>query len=251
MPAPSDRDLLFGVVALQMNFVDQAQLVDVMTSLPGRPGKDAQDLFAERGYLDPSRVQLLLSFMGRDTRGSRRRRPRVHRGVRGHPTSRAPCCSSVRIAGRDPLFASSRQQSGARAPPTRATQAGGDERTDTQMAQVAKPIVLGDACKRATRGARTSTRLGAVLFEILTGKPPYAGLNRYHVVAQVVAPVPPPETGPSREGARARRPGRGVPQNQSDGEEDARPVRVGHGAPGRPDVGHRGREGAAATPCRG
>ena len=43
------RDLLFGVIALQMNFITQEQFVEVMTLLPGAAEKRAADIFAERG----------------------------------------------------------------------------------------------------------------------------------------------------------------------------------------------------------
>ena len=49
--ADRGRDLLFGVIALQMNFVNQAQFVEVMTLLPSQLEKGAEDLFREKGYL--------------------------------------------------------------------------------------------------------------------------------------------------------------------------------------------------------
>ncbi|MFN7974481.1 MAG: hypothetical protein U0166_19370 [Acidobacteriota bacterium] len=46
------RDLLYGVIALQMSFVTKEQFVEIMTLLPNRPDDSAQSLFSSRGYLD-------------------------------------------------------------------------------------------------------------------------------------------------------------------------------------------------------
>ena len=45
--ADRGRDLLFGVIALQMGFVTQAQFVEVMTLLPSQPDKDAEQLLIQ------------------------------------------------------------------------------------------------------------------------------------------------------------------------------------------------------------
>jgi len=57
--ADRGRDLLFGVIALQMNFVNQAQFVEVMTLLPSQPDKGAEDLFGEKAYLKAFQVMAL------------------------------------------------------------------------------------------------------------------------------------------------------------------------------------------------
>ena len=57
--ADRGRDLLFGVIALQMCFINQEQFVEVMTLLPSQPGKSAEEVFAEKGYLKASRVNAL------------------------------------------------------------------------------------------------------------------------------------------------------------------------------------------------
>ena len=63
--AEADRgsDLLFGVIALQMNFITQAQFVEVMTLLPSSPGKSAEELFAEKGYLNSAKVEALQGLL--------------------------------------------------------------------------------------------------------------------------------------------------------------------------------------------
>ena len=53
------RDLLFGVMALQMNFVTEAQFVEVTTLLGSSPGKSAVDLYSEKGYLNRAQVEAL------------------------------------------------------------------------------------------------------------------------------------------------------------------------------------------------
>ncbi|MFN7972952.1 MAG: bifunctional serine/threonine-protein kinase/formylglycine-generating enzyme family protein [Acidobacteriota bacterium] len=53
------RDLLFAVIALQMNFVTQEQFVEVMLLLPGRPGRSADALFRDRGYLSEAKARAL------------------------------------------------------------------------------------------------------------------------------------------------------------------------------------------------
>ena len=53
------RDLLFGVIALQMRFITQAQFVEVMSRLSSSTEESAEDLFREQSFLDDKRVRLV------------------------------------------------------------------------------------------------------------------------------------------------------------------------------------------------
>ncbi|MFN7976272.1 MAG: bifunctional serine/threonine-protein kinase/formylglycine-generating enzyme family protein [Acidobacteriota bacterium] len=61
--AARGRDLLFAVIALQVGFVTQAQFVEVMRLMPGRPGAGAARLFVERGYLGTTQVAAISTLM--------------------------------------------------------------------------------------------------------------------------------------------------------------------------------------------
>jgi len=53
------HDLLFSGIALQMSFITREQFVEVMSLLPNKHGKTAEELFAEEGYLKPSQAKAL------------------------------------------------------------------------------------------------------------------------------------------------------------------------------------------------
>ena len=57
--ADRGRDLLFGVIALQLGLVSQEQFVEVMAALPHQRKRRAEELFGERGYLDDAQRQAL------------------------------------------------------------------------------------------------------------------------------------------------------------------------------------------------
>ncbi len=61
--SPHDRNLLFGVLALQLDFVSQQQLVDTMQDWLRQKHKSLGELFVERGILSEERSHLLWSLV--------------------------------------------------------------------------------------------------------------------------------------------------------------------------------------------
>src|SRR5436305_1076759 len=47
----ADRNLLFGVLALQADFIDQTQFADACSAWAGRKDRPLADLLVERGWL--------------------------------------------------------------------------------------------------------------------------------------------------------------------------------------------------------
>ena len=50
----TDRNLLFGVLALQADFLDAAQFAEACSAWAGSKGASLADLLVERGWLSPS-----------------------------------------------------------------------------------------------------------------------------------------------------------------------------------------------------
>ncbi len=61
--SPYDRNLLFGVLALQLDFVNQQQLVDTMQDWLRHKDKSLGELFVERRILSEERSRLLWSLV--------------------------------------------------------------------------------------------------------------------------------------------------------------------------------------------
>ncbi len=60
MPTPSaDRNLIFGLLALQMDFVSREQLLDAMNAWMLRKTRTLGDILRERGVLGERRLKLL------------------------------------------------------------------------------------------------------------------------------------------------------------------------------------------------
>ena len=57
------RELLFAVIALQMNFITQAQFVEVMTLLPSQPDLSAEQVFQDKGYLQDFQISALKALL--------------------------------------------------------------------------------------------------------------------------------------------------------------------------------------------
>src|SRR5947209_6774797 len=59
MSAAADRNLLFGIIALQMDFIGQDALIDAMHAWVKDKARPLGDLLAERGALKPEHRTLL------------------------------------------------------------------------------------------------------------------------------------------------------------------------------------------------
>ena len=62
-PTDRERDLLYGIIALQLRFVTKDQVIEVLTLLLQTPEKTARDLFLEKGFLGEKQSEALLSVM--------------------------------------------------------------------------------------------------------------------------------------------------------------------------------------------
>src|SRR5262245_19093686 len=59
MPAAADRNLLFGIIALQMDFIGQDDLIGAMHAWVLDKGRPLGNILAERGALTPEHRTLL------------------------------------------------------------------------------------------------------------------------------------------------------------------------------------------------
>ena len=67
-PSSHDRNLLFGILAFQLDFVSQQQLVEAMQAWLLEKGRPVADIMLERGWLSPPRHKLLLDLVAEHVR---------------------------------------------------------------------------------------------------------------------------------------------------------------------------------------
>ncbi len=65
-PEFADHNLLFGVLALQVNFIDKSQFVDACAAWTARKDKALADLLKERGWISEAEKDLITQFLARD-----------------------------------------------------------------------------------------------------------------------------------------------------------------------------------------
>src|SRR4051812_29429735 len=63
MSAPADLNLLYGMLALQLDFATRDQLITAMQSWVIDKGKSLGDILREQGVLSPDRQQLLSALV--------------------------------------------------------------------------------------------------------------------------------------------------------------------------------------------
>src|SRR3954454_11262607 len=94
-PPDTDRNLLFGVLALQADLLDAAQFAEACSAWAGRKDVPLADLVVRRGWLtaeDRAR-RIPPPAVAEEARGRRTPlagRPRRRGGARGAPQSRRP-----------------------------------------------------------------------------------------------------------------------------------------------------------------
>ena len=92
--ASHDRNLLFGVLAFQLDFVTQAQLIETMQAWMMRKEKSLGEVLVEKGFLTTQRRELLVRIYGCQAGRSGNRVRAAKRGpTQGHPAGLVSCAS--------------------------------------------------------------------------------------------------------------------------------------------------------------
>src|SRR5437870_2473328 len=68
MSASADRNLLFGILAVQLDFIDKDALIGAMNSWLLDKGKPLGGILHDQGQLSPERLQLLTALVAEHLR---------------------------------------------------------------------------------------------------------------------------------------------------------------------------------------